>query len=222
MDRSVRGEFRTEWIRIRAAKLLPIPEVGILQLLQLLNLVQPQQWIHCHIARLPTKPKARVSEIPEQISGIIMKLLAKAPEERYQTAAGVEIDLRRCLESLKSSGRIDPFPLGARDISEQLLIPETLYGREREIEQLRASFDRIVGQGTSELVLVSGYSGVGKSSVVNELHKALVPARGLFASGKFDQFKRDIPYATLAQAFQKLVRQILTQSDTEVSSWRNE
>jgi serine/threonine protein kinase len=75
--------------------------------------VQPQQWIHCHIARLPTKPKARVSEIPEQISGIIMKLLAKAPEERYQTAAGVEIDLRRCLESLKSSGRIDPFPLGA-------------------------------------------------------------------------------------------------------------
>src|SRR6202453_1953688 len=98
--------------------------------------------------------------------------------------------------------------------------PEKLYGREREIDALVAAFDRVVTHGTPELVLVSGYSGIGKSSVVNELHKVLVPPRGFFASGKFDQYKRDIPYATLAQAFQALVRQILVKSEEEVGQWR--
>ncbi len=110
------------------------------------------------------------------------------------------------------------FLLGAHDASDRLLIPEKLYGREREIDVLLAAFDRVVSYGTPELVLVSGYSGIGKSSVVNELHKVLVPPRGLFASGKFDQYKRDIPYATLAQAFQTLVRQILVKSEAEVSN----
>ena len=105
-----------------------------------------------------------------------MKLLAKTAEERYQTAAGVEADLRRCLMEWQSHGRIDPFPLGAHDASDRLLIPEKLYGREREIATLLASFDRVVGEGRPELVLVSGYSGIGKSSVVNELHKAACPA----------------------------------------------
>jgi predicted ATPase len=150
-----------------------------------------------------------------------MKLLAKNAEERYQTASGLEADLRRCLAEWQSHGRIDPFPLGAHDASDRLLIPEKLYGREREIDALLAAFDRVVAQGTPELVLVSGYSGVGKSSVVNELHKALVPPRGLFASGKFDQYKRDIPYTTLAQAFQTLIRQILVKSEAEVSQWRH-
>ena len=104
----------------------------------------------------------------------------------------------------------------ADDSSDRLLIPEKLYGREREVDALLAAFDRVVAQGTAELVLVSGYSGVGKSSVVNELHKVLVPPRGLFAAGKFDQYKRDVPYATLAQAFQMLVRQILVKSEAEV------
>ena len=131
-----------------------------------------------------------------------MKLLAKNAEERYQTASGLEADLRRCLAEWQSHGRIDPFPLGTDDWSDRLLIPEKLYGREREVDALLAAFDRVVAQGAAELVLVSGYSGVGKSSVVNELHKVLVPPRGLFAAGKFDQYKRDIPYATLAQAFQ--------------------
>ena len=149
-----------------------------------------------------------------------MKLLAKNAEERYQTASGVEADLRRCLAEWQSHGRIDPFPLGAHDSSDRLLIPEKLYGREREIDALLAAFDRVATQGTRELVLVSGYSGVGKSSVVNELHKALVSQRGLFASGKFDQYKRDIPYATLAQAFQSLVRQILVRSEADVGQWR--
>ncbi len=149
-----------------------------------------------------------------------MKLLAKTAEERYQTAAGVDSDLRRCLSEWETHCRIDPFPLGAHDVSDRLLIPEKFYGREREIDTLLASFDRVVANGRPELVLVSGYSGIGKSSVVNELHKVLVPPRGLFASGKFDQYKRDIPYATLAQAFQSLVRPLLGQSEAELGRWR--
>ncbi len=179
----------------------------------------PLGWVHCHIARQPTPPGNRAA-VPDPLSAILMKLLAKNPEERYQTASGLETDLQRCLEEWQSHGRIDPFPLGAHDSSDRLLIPEKLYGREREIDVLLAAFDRVVAQGTPELVLVSGYSGVGKSSVVNELHKALVPPRGLFASGKFDQYGRDIPYATLAQAFQTLVRQILVKSEAEVERWR--
>src|SRR5438132_936326 len=139
---------------------------------------------------------------------------ARAPVAR--TASGLEADLRRCLAEWESHGRIDPFPLSTHDSSDRLLIPEKLYGRDREIDALLAAFDRVVAQGTPELVLVSGYSGVGKSSMVNELHKVLVPPRGLFGFGKFDQYKRNIPYATLAQAFQMLVRQILVKSEAEV------
>src|SRR5580658_4491486 len=180
----------------------------------------PLEWVHCHIARQPVAPADRRA-VPEPLSAIVMRLLAKSAEDRYQTAAGLEADLRRCLSEWQSHGRIDPFPLGVDDSPDRLLIPEKLYGREREIEALLAAFDRVVAQGTAELVLVSGYSGVGKSSVVNELHKVLVPPRGLFAAGKFDQYKRDVPYATLAQAFQVLVRQILIKSEAEVDHWRH-
>jgi PAS domain S-box-containing protein len=181
----------------------------------------PMGWVHCHIARQPVPPHERAVGVPAPLSAIVMKLVAKTAEERYQTAAGVEADLRRCQAERESHARIDPFPLGTHDISDRLLIPEKLYGRGREIDTLLAAFDRVVATGTPELVLVSGYSGIGKSSVVNELHKALVPPRGLFASGKFDQYKRDIPYATLAQAFQSLVRPLLGQSETELSRWRD-
>jgi serine/threonine protein kinase len=181
----------------------------------------PMEWVHCHIARQPVPPNEQVAGVPGPLSAIVMKLLTKTAEERYQTAAGVEADLRRCLADLELYGRIDRFPLCEHDGSDRLLIPEKLYGREREIEALIAAFDRVVAQGTTELVLVSGYSGIGKSSVVHELHKALVPPRGLFASGKFDQYKRDIPYATLGQAFQSLVRSLLTQSEAELGRWRN-
>jgi PAS domain S-box-containing protein len=180
----------------------------------------PMEWVHCHIAQQPAPPDARVAGIPGPLSAIVMKLLAKTGEERYQLAAGIEADLRRCLAEWESHGRIEPFSLGGRDISDRLLIPEKLYGREREIDTLIASFDRVVATGNVELVLVSGYSGIGKSSVVNELHKALVPPRGLFASGKFDQYKRDIPYATLGQAFQSLVRSLLTQSEEKLGRWQ--
>jgi len=181
----------------------------------------PMEWVHCHIARQADAPAERASGIPEVLSSVVTKLLAKTAEERYQTATGVEADLRRCLSEWQSHGRIDPFPLGAHDASDRLLIPEKLYGREREVATLLASFDRVVGGGRPELVLVSGYSGIGKSSVVNELHKPLVPPRGLFASGKFDQHKRDIPYATLAQAFQSLIRPILARNEEELGRWRD-
>src|SRR6202521_5229439 len=180
----------------------------------------PLEWVHCHIARQPVPPEERTRKTPRALSLITMKLLAKTAEERYQTAAGVEADLRRCLAEWESHARIDPFPLGTADASDRLMIPERLYGREREIETLLACFDRVVAHGTPELVLVSGFSGIGKSSVVHELHKVLVQPRGLYASGKFDQYKRDIPYVTLAQAFQSLVRSLLGKSDPELAEWR--
>src|SRR5260221_2415328 len=181
----------------------------------------PMEWVHCHIARQPVPPGERLKGIPGPVSAIVMKLLAKTAEERYQTAAGLEGDLRRCLAQWEAQHRIGAFPLGQQDTPDRLVIPEKLYGRECEIETLLAAFDRVVSSGRPELILVSGYSGIGKSAVVNELHKALVPPRGLFASGKFDQYKRDIPYATLAQAFQGLIRPLLGKSDAELASWRD-
>src|SRR5882762_2290786 len=178
----------------------------------------PMEWVHCHIARKPVPPSERLETIPGVVSTVILKLLAKTAEERYQTAAGLERDLRRCLAAWEAQHRIDAFVLGQQDTPDRLLIPEKLYGREREIETLLAAFDRVVTSGRRELVLVSGYSGIGKSAVVNELHKALAPSRGLFASGKFDQYKRDIPYATLAQAFQSQLRVALAQ---ELAGWRD-
>jgi PAS domain S-box-containing protein len=181
----------------------------------------PMEWVHCHIARRPVSPIGRVENLPATLSAIIMKLLAKTPEDRYQTAGGVERDLRRCLGEWEERRRINDFPLGLQDTPNRLLIPEKLYGREREIATLLGCFERVVKGGTPELVLVSGYSGIGKSSVVNELRKALVPSRGLFASGKFDQHERGIPYATLIQGFQGLIHSLLSKSDAELAVWRH-
>src|SRR5882762_3081617 len=183
------------------------------------SVADPLEWVHCQIACQPIPPVDRAA-VPESLSFITMKLLAKNAEERYQSASGLEADLRQCLQEWESYGRIGPLLLGTHDIPDRLLIPEKLYGREREVNALLAAFDRVVAHGIPELVLVSGYSGVGKSSVVNELHKVLVLPRGIFTAGKFDQYKRDIPYATLAQAFQVLVRQILVKTEAEVDQWR--
>lgn len=182
---------------------------------------EPLEWIHCHIARRPVAPHERVSTVPPVVSAIVMKLLAKTAEERYQTATGVLADLHRCVERARGTHEVDAFAIGERDIPDRLLIPEKLYGRSTEIAGLLESFDRVVATGIPELTLVSGYSGIGKSSVVNELHKALVPPRGLFVSGKFDQYQRDVPYATLAQAFQSLVRTLLGKGELELNYWRD-
>ena len=181
----------------------------------------PMEWVHCHIARQPAPPSERLRNVPTSVSAITMKLLSKTVEERYQTAAGVESDLRRCLSEWEAQGCIHDFAPGAHDTPDRLMIPEKLYGRDREVDTLLTAFDRIVAGGRPELVLVSGYSGIGKSAVVNELHKPLVPPRGLFASGKFDQYKRDIPYATLAQAFQSLIRPLLSKNEEDLRKWRD-
>ena len=180
----------------------------------------PMEWVHCHIARRPVPPAERRVTVPAVLSALVMKLLAKTAEERYQTASGVAHDLRRCLAAWERHSRIGGFALGGKDKPDRLLIPEKLYGRAPEIASLHAAFDRVVESGAPELVLVSGYAGVGKSSVVNELHRVLVPPRGLFAAGKFDQYQRDIPYATLAQALQGLVRSLLGKSEAELAPWR--
>ncbi|MEW6343351.1 MAG: AAA family ATPase [Pseudomonadota bacterium] len=181
----------------------------------------PMEWVHCHIARKPVPPGQRLRSIPAVVSAIVMKLLAKVAEERYQTAAGLVADLQRCLADWEHRGQVGEFVPGIRDTPGRLLIPEKLYGRTRDIETLLAAFERVVVSGRPELVVVTGYSGIGKSSFVNELHKVLVPPRGLFASGKFDQYKRDIPYSTLAQASASLIRMLLGKSEEELGEWRD-
>ncbi|HEY4349626.1 MAG TPA: AAA family ATPase, partial [Paraburkholderia sp.] len=184
----------------------------------------PMDWVHSHIARKAVPPHQRVPSVPAVLSDIVMKLLAKAAEDRYQTAAALERDLKECLLRWEARGHIEafiePFTLAEHDTPDRLLMPEKLYGRAREVETLLAAFDRVIAGGRPELILVAGYSGIGKSAVVGELQKVLVPPRGLFAAGKFDQYKRDIPYWTLAQAFQGLLRPLLGKRDDELEALR--
>ncbi|MEH2060244.1 MAG: AAA family ATPase [Nostoc sp.] len=182
----------------------------------------PLEWVHCHIAKSPPSPKKLKSDIPQILCDIMMKLLSKVAEQRYQSALGLQFDLERCLKQLETTGQIQSFVLGEQDISERFQIPQKLYGRESEIAQLLQAFERVVSQGKAELVLVSGYAGVGKSSLVKEIHKPIVRERGVFIPGKFDQYKRDIPYSTIVQAFQTLARQILTQPEDQLATWKKE
>ncbi|MBK8402448.1 MAG: EAL domain-containing protein [Propionivibrio sp.] len=179
----------------------------------------PLEWVHCHIARTPPSIAEQVDGVPQAISSIVMKLLNKTAGERYQTAAGLAADLRHCLDAIAHSGSVAPFILGRHDAPDRLSIPEKLYGRAYESKALVDAFHRVVTTGAPELILVSGYSGIGKSSLVNELHKEMILPRSLFGSGKFDQLRRGTPYATLAQAFQGLVRKILICDKSEVARW---
>ncbi|HEY9600936.1 MAG TPA: AAA family ATPase [Allocoleopsis sp.] len=180
--------------------------------------------IHCHIAKTPVPPHLIDSEIPETVSDIVMKLLAKTAEDRYQSALGLKADLEICLKMLQTSGEISRFEVGELDLFSQFLIPQKLYGREQEVTRLMDAFERVSNpsqkQRGVEMMLVSGYSGIGKSSLVNEIHKPIVGARGYFISGKFDQFKRNIPYSALIDAFQALVKQLLTESESELAQWK--
>ncbi|WP_438038070.1 AAA family ATPase [Sorangium sp. So ce128] len=180
----------------------------------------PVAWVYCHIAQAPQPPHTLAPSIPPQLSAVVLKLLSKAAEERYQSALGLRHDLDTCFSQLRQSGAIEAFPLGRRDVSDRFQIPQRLYGREREIATLRAAFERVVASGRPELVLVSGYSGIGKSSLVAELHGPVVRERGSFLSGKFDQLKRDVPYRPLLHAFRGLVQEILGASEQQVERWR--
>ena len=186
--------------------------------------------VHCHIAKYPVPPcecgnRAENGEIPQVISDIVMKLLAKNAEDRYQTAEGLKADLEQCLNSWQALGEVIYFVPGQLDRSGQLSIPQKIYGREAEVNSLLAAFERVAlveesRLGRSEIVLVSGYSGIGKTAIVNEVHKPILRQRGYFINGKFDQFKRNIPYAALIQAFQSLIGQLLTESSERLQAWR--
>lgn len=180
----------------------------------------PLEWVHCHVARAPLPPAALVPGVPEALSAVVLKLLAKMAEDRYQTARGLIHDLERCAAEWRTTGRIAPFPLGERDVSGRFQLPERLYDREVEVAQLLSAFERVHATGARELVLVSGISGVGKSALVHELHKPVARERGAFVTGKFDQYKRDIPYVTLVQALHELVRVLLTGSEEQIAGWR--
>lgn len=177
--------------------------------------------VHCHIAKqpIPINAQALNSEIPQVISDIVMKLMAKTAEERYQSGFGLKADLENCLNQLVNAGKIEPFPLGERDLSGQLIISQKLYGREAEVTKLMDTF-REVMKGKTEMILVAGYSGIGKSALVHEIHKPIVQQKGYFIDGKFDQFKRNIPYTSLIQAFQELTRQLLTETEQKLQVWK--
>ncbi|MEG4203043.1 AAA family ATPase [Microcoleus sp. Pol7_A1] len=199
----------------------------------------PLEIVYSHIAVQPIYPHQINSEIPVAISEIVMKLMAKNAEDRYQSAAGLLADLENCLHQLETTGQIADFIPGRLDILSQLLIPQKLYGRENQVNELLAAFERVRAglankllakpatleqnsppSGSSELMLVSGYSGIGKSAVVNEVSKPITRSKGYFISGKFDQLKRNIPYASLIQAFNSLLRQLLTESTLSLEIWR--
>ncbi|MCJ8283789.1 MAG: AAA family ATPase, partial [Rivularia sp. ALOHA_DT_140] len=180
----------------------------------------PLELIHSHIAKQPIAIQQLNPEIPTAIANVVEKLMAKNAEDRYQTAKGILADLELCHEQLEMTGTIVEFQPGRLDVLSRLLIPQKLYGRENQINQLLDAFER-VSKGNRELMLVSGYSGIGKSSVVNEVNKPITQKRGYFISGKFDQFKRNIPYASLIQALSSLMQQLLTESTTQLEQWHS-
>ncbi len=183
--------------------------------------------IHAHIARQPTPLHKLKPNIPQIVSDIIMKLLSKNAEDRYQSAAGLKVDLEECLQQQSTTEDIATFSLGQHDVSDRFQIPQKLYGRTQEIDTLLTTFDRITTIDKTEdklpeieMVLVSGYAGIGKSALVQEVYKPITRRRGHFIAGKFDQFNRNIPYAALIQAFQSLVRQLLTADESEIAAWQ--
>ncbi|MDP8935555.1 MAG: serine/threonine-protein kinase PknK, partial [Cyanobacteriota bacterium] len=206
---------------------------------------EPMELVHSHIARQPIHPSALNPAIPQVLNDIVVKLMAKTAEARYQTAFGIKHDLEKCLKEYSNHGTIQRFELGSRDISERFVIPEKLYGRETEVLALLAAFHRVAcpqensaaadlevsptssrephklpRTATTEIILVAGFSGIGKTAVVNEVHKPIVQQRGYFIKGKFDQFRRDIPFSAWVQALQSFLRQLLTESVTQVQQWQ--
>ncbi|NJL55061.1 AAA family ATPase [bacterium] len=179
----------------------------------------PLELMHCHIAKNPVPIGEVNPAVPGMVSAIVTKLMAKNAEDRYQSALGLKHDLARCLTEWKTTGKILAFELGQRDLSDRFLIPEKLYGREKEVEILLAAFER-VAEGATELMLVAGFSGIGKTAVINEVHKPIVRQRGYFIKGKFDQFNRNIPLSAFVQAFRDLMGQLLSEADEQLEQWR--
>jgi len=194
--------------------------------------------VHCHIAKPPVPPHELNATIPKPVSDMILKLMAKNAEDRYQSAWGIKADLEICAHQLEEIGQIDSIQLGLQDVCDQFQIPQKLYGRDREVAMLLAAFARVASlQNNSEttpqreqtsnstfkveMMLVSGFAGIGKSALVQELYKPITAKRGYFISGKFDQLQRNIPYSAIAHALQKLVQQLLGEPDDQVQQWRS-
>ncbi len=238
MNRSI--DYRTDFYSLGVTfyELLtgqvPFPTTDVLEL------------VHCHLAKPPIPPYELNAKIPKPVSDIILKLMAKNAEDRYQSAWGIKADLENCAYQLETSGQINPFQLGLQDVSDQFQIPQKLYGREEEISELLEAFERVAGREDAqrrrygdaerddipaspylrvptscEMMLVSGYAGVGKSALVQELYKPITARRGYFTSGKFDQLQRNIPYSAIVDALRKLVQQLLGEPDEQVQQWRS-
>ncbi|WP_224245439.1 trifunctional serine/threonine-protein kinase/ATP-binding protein/sensor histidine kinase [Hyalangium gracile] len=178
--------------------------------------------VYSHLAVEPPAPHQLRPEVPQALSAVVLKLLAKNAEERYQSAYGLSADLRLCRDQLGVPDPLTPSILpGQRDVSASFHLSQKLYGREQDAAQLAAAFNRVSQGGQAELLLVTGYSGIGKSSLVNEVHRPLVRQRGYFGSGKFEQFLTS-PYAAWIQAFDGLVRQILSEDEQRIATWKAE
>ncbi len=180
----------------------------------------PMELIHSHIAKTAKLVHQINSEIPSVISKIISKLMDKNAEDRYQSALGLKFDLENCLQQLRETASLESFEIATRDVCDRFIIPDKLYGRDMEVQTLLEAFDR-VSNGATEMMLVAGFSGIGKTAVVNEVHKPIVRQRGYFIKGKFDQFQRNIPFSAFVQAFRDLMEQLLTESDVQLAQWKN-
>lgn len=180
----------------------------------------PSEYVHFHIAKKPIPLSKINNDIPEALSNIVMKMLEKMPEQRYQSCSGIIHDLLECKNQLNSTGKIEKFKLGTNDLYENFRLPDQIYGREHEREKLLSIFDNVSESSTTSVVLVGGYSGIGKTSLINEIHKPIVEKRGYFISGKFDQFKRNIPYSSIIQALEDFVREILTKEENEIEHFK--
>ncbi|RCJ15054.1 serine/threonine protein kinase [Nostoc sp. ATCC 43529] len=180
---------------------------------------EPMEMVHAHLAKQPLSVCDLNPDLPVILGEIIRKLMAKNAEDRYQSALGLKHDLMKCHEEYHVVGKYAWFELGQRDISDRFLIPEKLYGREQEVQTLLDAFGR-VANGASELMLVAGFSGIGKTAVVNEVHKPIVRWHGYFIKGKYDQFNRNLPFSAFVQAFRDLMGQLLSSDDTQLAEWK--
>ncbi|HNN93251.1 MAG TPA: AAA family ATPase, partial [Pseudomonadota bacterium] len=175
--------------------------------------------VHCHIARTPQPPSLLNPMVPEVLSSMVMKLVSKMAEERYQSALGLLHDLKECQQQLQQNNGVEAFPIATRDVSHQLRLPQKLYGRAGDIERLRQEFAR-ASAGQQQLLLISGYPGVGKSALVQEVHKGIAEGGGLMIAGKFDLLSRSVPYSAVLHAFRDLMRQLLSEPEEHLSKWR--
>ncbi|MEK8015722.1 MAG: AAA family ATPase [Candidatus Parabeggiatoa sp.] len=176
--------------------------------------------VHCQIAKTPTPIYEVNPDVPRIVSDIVMKLMSKNVEDRYQSAFGIKADLEQCQHQLDTICKIEAFKLAQNDFSGRFQIPQRLYGRENEVNSLLQAFERI-SQGAGEMMLVAGYSGVGKTALVHEVHKPMTSRNGYFAAGKFDQYQRNIPYFAISQAFNEFCKYLLTESAEALKQWRD-